>query len=241
MNTKDIRQIRLVEALTEFGGTARAFADGVFAPENFISQCKLGRRPVPDDLARRIEAFMEWPPFQMDTPPDKNYPVSETGAYDVKHKARAYSINGEPVSFPRKYAVSKVPVFSSDQVSQWRTLVDNFIAEGTGESLFAPQGNSQRSFAFKVGDDSMTSQSPGSRSYPKGVFVFIDPDKDYGNNNAVLALLGARQTPVLRLLIDDGITQQLVPINRELYKPIDVTDMEYKIIGVVTGTFTPEI
>jgi len=240
MNTKEIRQIRLVEALAEFGDTARAFADGVAAPENFISQCKYGRRPVPDDLARRIEGFMGWDPFWMDTQPEHVYPTNESGGYKVESQGNVYHINGEPVTPIKKYAVSKVPVFSLTQVSEWRKHMDNYKTEGTNESLFAPDSHGADTFAIKMPDDSMTNPTPGGRSYHQGVFLYVDPHYPASNNRVVVAKLGENATPVVRLFLDDGINKQLIPLNREIYKPVEFDENAHTIIGVVTGTYQPE-
>ncbi len=91
-------------------------------------------------------------------------------------------------------------------------------------------------YALKVIGDSMTSTS-GSRSYPEGTIIFVDPDLAPLTSKRVIARLNSGIT-FKQLMENENGTLYLKPLNdrHELIYPED----GMHVCGVVIGAFMPE-
>lgn len=103
------------------------------------------------------------------------------------------------------------------------------------EWLPMPPGAGPRTYALRVEGMSMCNPN-GARSYPPGVIIFVDPDKDIENGKRVIARIGNDCT--FKELTEDAGQLYLMPLNSQ-FNMIRVTE-DVRFCGVVVGTYIKE-
>lgn len=129
-----------------------------------------------------------------------------------------------------------IPLISEVNAGAWCESPDNYAPGDAEEWLPAPRNAGARTFALRVVNDSMTSPYPGQRSYPDGMIIYVDPDKEVTNGARVVARANGDYT--FKSYIEDAGRKYLKPIN-PTYEKIDITD-DVHICGVVIGSYLPE-
>lgn len=101
--------------------------------------------------------------------------------------------------------------------------------------IICPVPHSQKTFATRVKDNTMTAQY--GRSYPEGSIIFIDPERknDAKNGDRIYAMIEGR-IPSFKQYGDSDGQRYLQCIN--LQYPIITRDFD--IAGLVIGMWTPE-
>lgn len=133
---------------------------------------------------------------------------------------------------------SPVPLISWVQAGQFCESHDLLAAGDAEEWLPRPKGASDSTYALTVRGDSMTSPYPGSRSYPDGMIIFVDPEKDCLPGNRGIFKLPDSNEVTFKELVSDAGKLYLKPLNPQ-YDKIPV-DKEMTICGKVIGSYLPE-
>jgi SOS-response transcriptional repressor LexA len=140
--------------------------------------------------------------------------------------------NQEANDYERK---SKVPMIAFNQVRAWIDSDHVDIKEYMSE---CPVKHTDRSFAMRAVNDSMTSSFPGMRSYPVGCIIYVDPGVQVKSGCRVIVGIKDSIDSRFREYLVDGGQQYLKPLNQQ-YPTQEMTD-ESIIYGVVLGMYMPE-
>lgn len=103
------------------------------------------------------------------------------------------------------------------------------------EWLPMPPGAGKNTYCLRVEGWSMFNPN-GERSYPPGVIIYVDPDKEVGKGKRVVARIGNECT--FKELAEDAGRLFLRPLNPQ-FQMIEVTP-EVCFCGVVIGSFIKE-
>ena len=173
------------------------------------------KRNIGDDFARKLEVGCNKP----------------RGWMDVRHDGLD---NTEIASTLTK---GVVPLIEWGQVSELTNNGNNYAGH-LGEWLPAPTGCSEFTYALKVKGDSMTSLIPGTRSYPDGIIIFVDPLIKAISGYRVIAKLPNTKEVTFKELREDMGRLWLMPLNSN-YEKLEVTE-NIIICGTVIGSYLPE-
>jgi SOS-response transcriptional repressor LexA len=92
-----------------------------------------------------------------------------------------------------------------------------------------------RAFALRLEGDSMVSPHPGSRSYPAGSIIFVDPDQPIVNGSRVIARIAGEDSATFKEYREDGARRYLKPLNPQ-YPTLTMTD-DTLLCGAVVGSW----
>ena len=106
------------------------------------------------------------------------------------------------------------------------------------EWLPCPANASLRTFGLVVKGDSMTSPHAGERSYPEGIVIFVDPEKEVVHGSRVIAMIEGSTEATFKSYTEDAGARYLKPINPQY--PIREIGPGITICGVVIGSYWPE-
>jgi SOS-response transcriptional repressor LexA len=234
MELSEIRRRRLAQIIdTRFKGIASDLAAAIGRDSSYVSRIfteKLEhRRNLGEGLARDIEALLGLAEHSLDDASllDEAHGGSTPGiAYD----------NIAPIRPISKQAM--VPVISWVTAGSWCEAVDNFSVGDAEMWLPCPIPCSARTYALRVVGDSMTSPYPNEKSYPEGVIIFVDPDKNYENGSRVIAKVPETNEVTFKKLVMDSGRMYLKPLN-PAYPTMDIT-RELHVCGVVIASFSIE-
>ena len=128
---------------------------------------------------------------------------------------------------------SKVPRISWIQAGAFKGVVDVFEP---GEAEYFDDvyeaSVSENAFSLLVVNDSMESQIPGTRSFPDGTVIIVDPNKSADAGDYVIAKDVDTQKATFKKLVHDGGRWYLKPLN-PTYPTIEIDDPSVRIIGKV--------
>lgn len=96
-----------------------------------------------------------------------------------------------------------------------------------------PVDGSEKTFAVKIVNDSMTAATGGKKTFLMGDTIFIDPLKEYKSGDYVIAFTSNDNNAIFRQYIIDGNDRFLRALNAD-YQRITV-DNSIKIVGVIIG------
>lgn len=167
--------------------------------------------------------------------------------------ARELECNPEWLKSGRVSRDIHYPIGSSDAVpsiQSWAPLVS--WQDAAGYALEAPETEQQlpdsgleylpclkrlgsRAFALRVEGDTMVSPYPGSRSYPSGSIIFVDPDHEICNGSRVIASIPGEAEVTFKEYREDGARRYLKPLNPQ-YPTLTITE-DTLICGVVVGSW----
>lgn len=130
-----------------------------------------------------------------------------------------------------------IPVISWVQAGEFcgAEILEPYEVE---EWMPCPANASLRTYGLRVKGDSMTAAHVGERSYPEGIVIFVDPERDVRPGCRVIATVPESQEATFKTLVEDAGVRYLKPINTH-YKMRELTP-EMKICGVVIGSYWPE-
>ncbi|MCA2497807.1 LexA family transcriptional regulator [Vibrio sp. 2175-1] len=134
----------------------------------------------------------------------------------------------EPIStkeHPAEYRANKLPVISLVQAGNWSEAIEN----EHNEYLETTEKVGPGSFWLQVSGDSMTSGY--GLSFPDGMYICVDPNKEALNKSFVVAKLESVNEATFKQLVIDVQQRFLKPLN-PIYSPIPVSE-DCKIVGVV--------
>lgn len=127
----------------------------------------------------------------------------------------------------------RVPLISWVQAGTWSEVQDTF-APGEAdywESAFS-SNPSDNAFALRVEGESMTSPHSGDLSFPSGTIIIVDPGRDAGPGDYVVAKDVETQQATFKRLTYDGGRWFLKPLNPS-YPTIEIDNPAMRIIGRV--------
>jgi SOS-response transcriptional repressor LexA len=127
----------------------------------------------------------------------------------------------------------KVPLISWVRAGNWSDVNDPF-QPGEADDWIDVQGlqYGPNSFALTVNGDSMTSPSPGERTFPEGTLLIVDPSRVATANDFVIAKDVSTQRATFKKLVTDGSRWYLKALN-PAYPMIEIDDPSIRIIGKV--------
>jgi SOS-response transcriptional repressor LexA len=131
-----------------------------------------------------------------------------------------------------------VPLISWVQAGAFCESPDLFSPGDAEEWIPCPSRHSPGTYALRVKNDSMTSLSPGERSYPHGTIIFVDPERAHTVGSRVVARLPSSSETTFKVYTEDADQPYLMPINPK-YPSIPVPEGTI-ICGVVIGSYWPE-
>lgn len=193
-----------------------------------LSQYLGDHRAIGDGFARRVEKHLGLRQGYFDLP--------DTGEAATMLDAHEAGSIGNVTAQPGSDG-TLVPLLQTVPAGPWKEYVS---AENNKNVVISwlpcpitPFGSN--TFALKVQGESMVAD--GSRSYPPGAIIFVDPDAmdECQPDHAVLALLGNGQV-VFKILVEDAGRRYL----KSLARGYPLIEEPFDIIGKVIGTFTPE-
>lgn len=131
-----------------------------------------------------------------------------------------------------------VPLISWVQAGIFCSSPD-LLEPGDAEDWFpAFKKMGPHSYALRVSGDSMTSHSPGVKSYPAGTIIYVDPDKAVINGSKVVARIHDNETATFKVYSEDAGKRFLKPLNTQ-YPTIEMTE-DMQICGVVVGSYSED-
>lgn len=131
-----------------------------------------------------------------------------------------------------------VPVISWVRAGEFCEAQDPLEPGDAEDWLPRPKGASKNTYALTVKGDSMTSPYPGSRSYPQGIIIFVDPEKEVLPGNRGIFKLPESNEVTFKELVSDAGQLYLKPLNPQ-YDKIAVTE-RMTTCGKVIGSFFAE-
>lgn len=126
----------------------------------------------------------------------------------------------------------RVPVISWIQAGEFSEVLDIFHPGEAVSWADAWHTNpSATSYALVVEGDSMTNAS-GSRSFPEGTTLIVDPEAAAKPGDFVIAKDVVNQRATFKQLMTDGARYYLKPLN-PAYPTIEIDDPSLRVIGRV--------
>lgn len=161
--------------------------------------------------------------------------ASAAGSVDmlVSDNIGGYEVTAEEINLK-----DIVPVVSWVRAGQFCEAEDPLEPGDAEEWLPRPKGASKNTYALKVNGDSMTSPYPGSRSYPQGIIIFVDPEKEVLPGTRGIFKLPDSNEVTFKELVSDAGQLYLKPLNPQ-YDKIQVTE-KMTTCGKVIGSFFAE-
>ncbi|MDP5211186.1 LexA family transcriptional regulator [Microbulbifer sp. 2205BS26-8] len=232
---------RLRQARKEAKLTQKTLADKVGITKSAISQAELGLSKGLSHTSlvracRAMDVSPEWLSFGKGEMHPFQPPLQRVKELRPAEHTQPTGNTESNVS-PGPPIRGRVPLISWVQAGEFCEIVDLFEPGDAEEWLPCPTAHSDRTYALRINGDSMTSPYPGQRSYPPGVIVFVDPDREVTNGCRVIAKLEGDVT--FKTYSEDMGRRYLRPIN-PTWKTQDITDLPVAICGVVIGSYMPE-
>lgn len=132
---------------------------------------------------------------------------------------------------------SWVPLISWVQAGAFCESPDIYEPSDGELMMPVPKSVSKHAYALKVEGDSMVSPYAGTRSYPPGTIIYVDPEKSPVAGDKVIAKTGEGAV-TFKVYKTDGSSHLLVPLNPQ-YPTITMTD-DMHICGVIVGAYWDE-
>jgi SOS-response transcriptional repressor LexA len=133
---------------------------------------------------------------------------------------------------------SYVPLISWVQAGEWKEAIDNYAVGDAEEWLLCPVSHGKKTYALRVKGDSMTSPYPGNISYPEGVIIFVDPEKEITSGCRIIAKLSNSNEVTFKEYREDAGKHFLRPLNPQ-YQMQEISN-DTHLCGVVIGQFMSE-
>jgi SOS-response transcriptional repressor LexA len=131
-----------------------------------------------------------------------------------------------------------VPLISWVRAGDWCDVVDIYEPGMAEEWMLCLRHHGPRAYALRVVGDSMTAPYSNQKSYPAGIIIFVDPDREITNGARVVAKIPGDNSATFKVYAEDAGKRFLRPINPQ-YPTIEMTP-DMKICGVVIGSWADE-
>lgn len=131
-----------------------------------------------------------------------------------------------------------IPLISWVKAGEFCESHNPFEVGDAEDWLPCPNGCGEKTYALRVKGDSMTSPYPGSRSYPDGVIIFVDPDKEVLPGNRGVFKTPDTNEVTFKELVSDAGNLYLRPINPQYDKIL--VDKSMTTCGLVVGSYLKE-
>lgn len=129
--------------------------------------------------------------------------------------------------------VGSIPLISWVQAGDFCGVVD-LLGPGEAEQWIpVSKRYGPHAYALRVQGDSMVSPYPGTRSYPPGYIIFVDPDRAITNGCRVIAKIPESNEATFKIYSEDAGGRFLKPLNPQ-YPTRPFTD-DMVLCGVVVG------
>lgn len=151
---------------------------------------------------------------------------------DIENEERTLNIE------PLEDRTGQIPLISWVSAGSWCEAIDSYFIGDTEKWLPCPESCSANTYALRVNGDSMTSVVPGSKSYPDGCIVYVDPLVQVTNGRSVIAKLPNSNEATFKIYKEDAGEKWLMPINTQ-YEKILINE-DIRICGVVIAKYEPE-
>jgi SOS-response transcriptional repressor LexA len=209
-----IKEHRTIKALSEVLDRSPA---QVSQWKNGSKDSKTGRpRVISDDMARHIENKCGKPVGWLD---------NESGHLEINN------VSALPQS-------NLIPLISWVQAGEFCDTGHLSPLDDTTAYYPCPVLSAgPNTFALIVKGDSMTASSSGTRSYPEGSIIYVDPDVPADTGKRIIARVGEEMT-FKQLMEGENGKQYLKPLNDR--HPLILPKDDMHICGVVIGSFLPE-
>ena len=206
------------------GGSVAEFSRIAKKSPSQIHQWLKGYRQLGDGGARQIEMAFDLPQGYFDNP-----------LISSRKETADKEMDNNVVAIPKAKNGGIVPIISWVQAGAMEEVVDQYQPGYAEDWLPCPANHGRNTFALKVEGDSMESRH--GRSYPPGIFIFVDPDRPVTNGCRVIAK-DSEGRATFKSYQEDGSRRYLVPLN-DRYEHIEM-DAGLQIVGVVIGAYMPE-
>ncbi|EON88916.1 LexA family protein [Plesiomonas shigelloides] len=129
------------------------------------------------------------------------------------------------------------PLLTTVQAGAFTTVAESYTAKDAKCWIETSKKASARSFWLEVEGDSMTAPAGSSPSFPEGMLILVDPDRDVEPNDFCVANTNGNEFTFKKLIRDSGLCF-LKPLNPQ-YPLIPCGDT-CRIIGKVIMSQWPE-
>ncbi|MBS3953657.1 MAG: helix-turn-helix domain-containing protein [Methylomicrobium sp.] len=144
----------------------------------------------------------------------------------------------QPNTEPGPHIRGKVPLISWVRAGEWCEAIDNYAVGDAEAWLPCPVNFGPHAYALRIKGDSMTSPYPGTKSYPEGGIIFVDPEKAVTNGCKVIAKIENQNEVTFKEYREDSGKRYLKPLNPQ-YSMFEMTETTL-LCGVVIGYFVEE-
>jgi SOS-response transcriptional repressor LexA len=219
MDIKDIRTRRLTALIKDqYANNVSSFARAIDRSPSQINDTLAGRKSFGEKFARYIEEKLSLEDGLLDRPPQT-----------AEEMLKGFFSNARPVR-PLSHTI---PLISWVRAGQFCEVIDQFQPGDAEDWLPCSKKYGKHAYALRVEGDSMVSPYPGTRSYPPGFIIFVDPDRDITNGCRVIAKLPDSNEATFKVYSEDGGQRFLKPLNPQ-YPIIEMTESMI-LCGVVVG------
>ena len=157
--------------------------------------------------------------------------------YGLKNENKQHS-NIKEDFINNKHKENLVPLISWVSAGIWCDAIDNYSPGDAEEWLPCPTKCGKNTYALKVSGDSMTANMAGSKTYPNGCIVYVDPELQVTNGKRVIAKLIDKNEVTFKTYKEDAGKKWLMPINTQ-YENI-LIDENVIICGVIIAKYEQE-
>ena len=232
----EIRIERLKTLVRKYGSQAKLIESGEDINKAYISQLINGTRSMGEKAARNLEKKLGLPTYFFDETSSEQREIGKPeGSIDfmLRPKVKVDGVQ-ESVAHYELPHNKEVPLISRVQAGAWQEASDPFEPGDADEWYICPTRHSDSTYALEVEGDSMT--SPVGRSYPAGMIIFVDPEREAASGDRVVAKVNGDNEATFKQLVIDGERKYLKPLNPAY--PV-ITD-PFRVLGKVIGAYMKE-
>ena len=188
-----------------------------------------GRRGVPKAKTVAICKILGCRPEWLETGaiPMTDDKLPTLASFRAEEKHVRYSVDNNVEPGPTVHG--GVPLITWEQAGDWKNSVNNLGPWPGGDPVPTTAPIHRHTYALKVTNDSMTSNS-GGLSFPVGTILVVEPEMEFISGDFVVVKVGDDE-PTVKQVVKDGPDWFLVPLNSRY--PVKPLPEGAKICGVV--------
>lgn len=226
MDISEKRRLNLLAIAVTYS-TQKKLAEALDLDPSYVSQLLAepgsmkGQRNIGPKAARRIESKLGLEPYWLDRTPAVVH--DDHGLYNTS---------------PGRVPTQKVPLISAVKAGDADLAIDLLEPGDAEEWVMCNLPHSRSAYALRVEGHSMTAPPGGGKSFPEGIFIYVDPELRGGviPGDFVVAKLSGRDAVTFKQLAMEDGRLILRPLNPD-YKPIFE---EFRVLGkVIYAGFRP--
>ncbi|NIY91139.1 LexA family transcriptional regulator [Vibrio diazotrophicus] len=218
MDIYEVRRQRLLKLKDEqCGGKVITLADKIDTAQSYVSRMlyesgKKGKKNISDVMVKKISDAFNLPYGWLDGI-DPNDDFSNIAKVAVQPDYQG--------SFP---------VLGTVSAGKFRDAIQRFDLEFLSTAIKC----SLNSFWLIVDGHSMTAPFGSGITFPEGMYILVDPDREYTNKNFVVAYCETKSLATFKKISIEPEGTFLVPLNPDpTYKRINFAEEFCEIAGVV--------